>query len=86
MSAGASSRGDESDGEIDDEDRLAAALAVLARRGADGAPALARWRRRRLAALAASPSDDLASSRGVDFVAFRSPPITVRGSADKPLD
>jgi hypothetical protein len=51
-------RGDESDGEIDDEDRLAAALAVLARRGTDGTPALAYWRRRRLAALAASSDDD----------------------------
>ena len=79
MSAGASSRGDESDGEIDDEDRVAAALAVLARRGADGAPALARWRRRRLAALAASFSDDPASPPGMDLVAFRPRPITGRG-------
>jgi hypothetical protein len=73
------SRGDESDGEIDDEDRLAAALAVLAQRRTDGTPALASWRRRRLAALGASAS-------GESLVTFRFRPFTARGGPRSTLD
>jgi hypothetical protein len=45
---------DEPDGEVDDEDRLAAALAVLALTRGEGAPlrGLVRWRAQRLAVLA----------------------------------
>jgi hypothetical protein len=48
---------DEPDGEVDDEDRLAAALAVLALTRGEGTPigSLARWRAQRLAALREHP-------------------------------
>jgi hypothetical protein len=48
-----STREDEPDGDVDDEDRLAAVLAVLAltRREATPIGSLARWRAQRLAAL-----------------------------------
>jgi hypothetical protein len=45
---------DGTDGDVNDEDRLAAVLAVLARTRNEGTPmgGLARWRAQRLAALA----------------------------------
>jgi hypothetical protein len=47
------------DAEVDDEDRLAAALVVLALTRAERIPTgdLARWRARRLAALGATTAD-----------------------------